>query len=73
MDATRNYHTERSMSERGRQAYHSHGESNTQKNISMRRKQNHDIEIRLVVTKGTEAGGMEWEAGLSRFKLLYTE
>ena len=33
-----------------------------------------DIENRLVVAKGNGVGGrMEWEVGVSRCKLLYTE
>ena len=33
-----------------------------------------DIENRLVVAKGEGVGrGMEWEGGVSRCKLLYTE
>ena len=33
-----------------------------------------DIENRLVVAKGQEVGGgMEWEVGISRCKLLYIE
>ena len=33
-----------------------------------------DIENRLVVTKGEEVrGGVEWEVGFSRCKLLYTK
>ena len=44
----------------------------TQMNLSM--KQNRDIENRLVVAKGEGVGGgMEWEVGVSRCKLLYME
>ena len=32
-----------------------------------------DIENRLVVSVGGFGGGMEWQVGISRCKLLYTE
>ena len=74
-DATRNYHTEGSKSERERRTpYHLYTESEA------RRERTHlwnghrttEIGIRLAVTKGKQAGETEWEAGVRRCKLLYT-
>ena len=46
----------------------------TQMNLSMKQKRNLDIENRLVVAKEEGVGGgMEWEFGVSRCKLLYRE
>ena len=46
----------------------------TQINLSMKRNRIMDIENRLVVAKGEEVGGgIEWEVGASRCKLLYIE
>ena len=43
-------------------------------NLSMKQKRNLDIENRLVVAKEEGVGGgMEWEFGVSRCKLLYIE
>ena len=36
-------------------------------------KQNRDIENRLVVAKGEGVGGMDWEFGVSRYRLLHLE
>ena len=44
----------------------------TQMNLSRNRNRIMDIENRLVVAKGVGVGGgMEWEVGVSRCKLLY--
>ena len=44
----------------------------TQINLSMKRNRIMDIENRPVVAKGEEVGGgIEWEAGVSRCKLLH--
>ena len=40
-------------------------------NLSMKQKQTHR-QNRLVVAKGEGGGGMDWELGISRCKLLYT-
>ena len=46
----------------------------TQVKLSMKQNRFMDIENSLVVTKGEEVGGRtEWEVGVSRYKLLYTE
>ena len=46
----------------------------TQMNLSTKQKQTHGHRDRLVDAKGEEAGGgMEWEVGISRCKLLYRE
>ena len=43
-------------------------------NLSMKQKQNHDIEIRLVGAKRVGGGRrMDWEFGVSRCKLLPLE
>ena len=43
-------------------------------NLSTKQSRLTDIENRLVVAKGEGGGGrMEWEFGISRCKLLYTE
>ena len=43
-------------------------------NLSMKQKQKHGHRDRLVVAKGEGAeGGMEWEVGFGRCKLLYIE
>ena len=44
----------------------------TQMNLSVKQKQNHRHK-RLVLAKGERVEGeMEWEVGVSRWKLLYT-
>ena len=44
----------------------------TQMNISMKQKQTTDIENRPVVPRGRRGwGGMDWECGISIFKLVY--
>ena len=46
----------------------------TQMNLPVKYKQTTNTEIRLVVANGEEVGGgMEWEVGVSRCKLLYME
>ena len=46
----------------------------TQMNLPVKYKQTTNIEIRLVVANGEEVGGgMEWEVGVSRCKLLCIE
>ena len=46
----------------------------TQMNISTKQKQTQDIENRFVVAKREGGGGgMDWEFGISRCKLLYLE
>ena len=46
----------------------------TQMNLSMKQKQTHRHKNRLVVAKWEEVGGgMNWEFGVSRCKLLYIE
>ena len=42
--------------------------------LSTKQKQTTDRDKRLVLVKGEEVeGGVEWECGVSRSKLLYTE
>ena len=46
----------------------------TQMNLPVKYKQTTNTEIRLVVANGEEVGGgMEWEVGVSRCKLLCIE
>ena len=46
----------------------------TQMNLPVKYKPTTNTEIRLVVANGEEVGGgMEWEVGVSRCKLLYIE
>ena len=43
-------------------------------NLSTKQKQTTDIENRLVVAKGRGGGGgLDWEFGVSRYKLVHTE
>ena len=45
-----------------------------QMNLSVKQKRLTDIKNRLVVAKGMgSGGGMDWELGVSRCKILYTE
>ena len=45
-----------------------------QMNLSAKQKQTHRDEKKLVVAKGAEGGsGMDWEFGVSRYKLLHLE
>ena len=76
MDGPRDYHTKRSKSERERQIPYNityiWNLIMTQMNISTKQKQT-DIENRCVVVKEEgRGGGMDWEFGISRCKLLYT-
>ena len=43
-------------------------------NLSVKQKQNMDMQNNLVVAKGAGSeGGMEWAVGISRCELLYRE
>lgn len=42
-------------------------------NLSVQQKKNHTHRGHMMVAKGEAAGKMEWEAGVRRCKLLYTE
>ena len=42
-------------------------------NLSMKQKQTHDIENRLVAKGEGEGGGRAWEFGISKCKRLYIE
>ena len=79
MDATRDYHTKWSKSERERQipydiTYNVESKIWHKWTYLQNRNRLIDRENRLVVAKGEEVGrGMEWEAGVSRCKLLCIE
>ena len=79
MDVPRDYHTKRRKSERERQipydvTYMWNLKDDTMEPIYETETESTDIENRLVVAKGEEiGGGMEWEVGVSKHKLLCIE
>ena len=77
MDGPRDYHTNRSKSERQISydtTYMCNLEYDTDKLVYRNTNRPLDIEKRLLVAKGQGAeGGMDREFGISRRKLVYTE
>ena len=82
MDGIRDYHTKWTKSERdkyhmmspvrGNENMAQINENMAQINLPM--KQNHAKETKLVISQVERAGGgVEWEVGVSKCKLLYTE
>ena len=75
MDGPRDYHTKRSKSDRERQLYDITYTWNLKRWYKWTYLQNRNrltgIENKLIVTKGEEGGGINWEYGINIYTLLY--